>query len=292
MHLQAEAGVDDAELQDEEIANTEGETPEEEQKESESGEEETVITLGEESPTPQEDEFSGPAPAWVKELRESNRAAKKALREREEEIARLKGQQASPQTQPVGTKPTLDSCGFDEDKFETELTAWYERKRNAEEEVRKKEEAKSNAEKAWKTKQDAVSKAGAALKVRDYEGAVEALTGVLSEMQQALIVDGFAPERAAKLAYVLGKNPKRAKELAAIENPVQFAVAVADLSRELKETTMRKAPEPEKTIRSGSAAVVLGSDDKRLKQLEAEAERTGDRSKVIAYKAELRQKSK
>jgi hypothetical protein len=48
----------------------------------------------------------------------------------------------------------------------------------------------------------------------------------------------------ALVVYALGKNPKKAKELSEIKDPVKFAFAVAKLEKELKVTNRRAAPHP------------------------------------------------
>ena len=93
----------------------------------------------------------------------------------------------------------------------------------------------------------------------------------------------------ALVIYALGKNPKKAKELAAITDPVKFAFAVAKLESQLKVTNRKAPPPPEKTMRGtgpGSGAV-----DSTLERLREEAARTGDMTKVIRYKAEQRRKN-
>jgi hypothetical protein len=86
----------------------------------------------------------------------------------------------------------------------------------------------------------------------------------------------------ALLVYALGKNPKRAKELASIKDPVKFAFAVARLETQLKVTKRKASSKPEPTI-SGTGRP-SGSVDNTLERLRTEAEKTGDYSKVYAYK--------
>lgn len=85
----------------------------------------------------------------------------------------------------------------------------------------------------------------------------------------------------ALLRYALGKNPKKAKELAAITDPVKFTFAIAKLEDKLKVAPRKTAPPPDTVVRSsvaGSAAV-----DSALKRLQDQADKTGDRTKVAAY---------
>ena len=129
------------------------------------------------------------------------------------------------------------------------------------------------------------TKARDTLKVRDFEDA-EAVTGdALSNVQQGIIISGA--DNPALVVYALGKNPKRAKELAGITDPVQFAFAIAKLETQLKIQSKKTPPPPEKSVRGGSAPV-SGAVDSTLERLRDEAARTGDMSKVIAYKRSKR----
>jgi hypothetical protein len=86
--------------------------------------------------------------------------------------------------------------------------------------------------------------------------------------------------------YALGKNLKKAKELSEITDPVKFAFAVAKLEKDLKVTNRKAAPPPEKIV-SGTGRS-SGAVDSTLERLRAEAEKTGNMTKVIQYKAQKR----
>ena len=94
----------------------------------------------------------------------------------------------------------------------------------------------------------------------------------------------------ALVIYALGKNPKKAKELADIKDPVKFAFAVAKLEKELKVTNRRAAPPPERVV-SGTGRS-SGAVDSTLERLREDAARTGNMTKVIAYKAQKRSATK
>ena len=89
---------------------------------------EVVVTMGDEPP-PAEEEDTARAPQWLKDLRKSNREKDRVIREREAEIARLKGSTAQPDAVVLGPKPTLATCDYDEDKYERDLDAWHAAKR-------------------------------------------------------------------------------------------------------------------------------------------------------------------
>lgn len=249
---------------------------------SEAAEDEgVVVSIGEESPTSEEAEQER-APEWVRELRKSNR-------EKDREIRELKAQAAAatkaPSATVVGAKPTLEGCGYDADQFESELTQWHQRKKDVEAEEAKKEDAAKAERSAWQAKLDAYGKQKSALKVSDYEDAEAVALESLNVTQRGVILSGA--DAPATLVYALGKNPKRLKELASISDPVKFAFAVAKLETQLKVTPRKAAPLPETTVR-GSARIM---SDATLTRLEAEADKSGDRTKVIEYRKKLKQKA-
>lgn len=238
-------------------------------------EDEVVISIGEESP-PQEEEAR--APAWVRELRKANR-------EKEREIRELKAKltATATETKPVElkAKPTLESCDYDSDEYENKLAEWYEQKREYDA-VEANAAAKRDAEaKEWQDKLDSYAKARASLKVRDYEDAEAFALDTFNVTQQGIVLQGS--ENPAHLIYALGKSQKRAKELASINDPVKFAFAVAKLETQLKVTNRKAAAAPERTITSGGGRI-SGSVDSTLDRLREEALKTGDLSKIMAYK--------
>lgn len=246
------------------------------------GEDEVVVTIGEETPPTEEEEVAR-APEWVRELRKNHRELQRKNRELEEKLNATTGAEIKPA--PLGKKPTLEDCDYDAEKFETELASWYDRKRKADEEAARVEAEQKDAQKAWQAKLDAYGKAKTELKVKDFDDAEALVQENFSQTQQGIILQGA--ENSALLIYALGKNPKKLKELASTNDPVKFAFAVAKLETQLKVTNRKAAPPPEKTVRG--TGPVSGTVDSQLERLRADAERTGDYSKVMAYKRQKRQ---
>ena len=243
--------------------------------EEEDDEDEVVISIGEESP-PQDEEVR--APAWVRELRKSNREKERKIRELEAKL-----NTSATETKPVAlvSRPTLESCDYDSDEYEQKLANWYDHKREydaAEANAKAQQDAEA---KAWQDKLDSYAKAKSSLKVRDYEEAEATALDTFNVTQQGIVLQGS--DNPALLIYAIGKSTKRAKELAAITDPVKFAFAVAKLETQLKVTNRRAATAPERTITT-SGGRVSGSIDSQLDRLRAEALKTGDLSKVMAYK--------
>jgi hypothetical protein len=244
--------------------------------------EEVVVSIGEEAPPPEE---HTPAPEWVKELRKTNRELQRQNRELQGRL-----QAAPPETKPVviGNKPKLEDHDYDADKYEEALANWFERKRQADDANAKQEAEVMNQQKAWQAKLDGYGKAKAELRVKDFEDAEEVAQQVFSITQQGVLLQGA--DNPAIVVYALGKNPAKAKELAEIKDPVKFAFAVAKLEKDLKVTNRRQAPAPERIVTGTGRS--SGAVDSTLERLREDAARTGNMTKVIAYKAQKRSATK
>jgi len=244
--------------------------------------EEVVVSIGEDAPPPEE---QAPAPEWVRELRKTNRELQRQNRELQ---SKLQVQPTENKPVAIGIKPKLEDHDYDAEKYEEALTSWFERKRQADDTNAKQEAEVMNQQKAWQAKLDGYGKAKAELRVRDYEDAEAIAQEVFSITQQGVILQGA--ENPALVVYALGKNPKKAKELAEVTDPVKFAFAVAKLEKELKVTNRRAAPAPERIVTGTGRS--SGAVDSTLERLREDAARTGNMTKVIQYKAQKRTASK
>ncbi len=238
-------------------------------------EDDVVVSIGEESP-PQEEEQR--APEWVRELRKANREKERKIRELEAQL-----NATATETKPValGAKPTLEACDYDSEEYEKKLADWYEQKRHADAAEAEAQAQRDAEAKAWQDKLDSYAKARASLKVRDYEDAEAVALETFNVTQQGIVLQGS--DNPALIIYALGKNSTKAKELASITDPVKFAFAVAKLETQLKVTNRKAAAAPERTISTGGGRI-SGSVDSTLDRLREEALKTGDMSKVMAYK--------
>lgn len=273
-----EAEEPEAELEDEaeEVSDDEGSEAEAETDEAAEDDDFVAVTIGEEAPPPEEDENER-APEWVRDLRKQYREEKRRNKELQEQLAATTG---ATKVAELGQKPTLEAADYDTERYEKELAAWYDRKRKHDEAEAARQAEAETAEREWKQKLEGYQSAKATLKVRDYDDAEEVVQDAFNVTQQGMILQGA--ENPALLVYALGKNPKRAKELASIKDPVKFAFAVARLETQLKVTKRKASSKPEPTI-SGTGRP-SGSVDNTLERLRTEAEKTGDYSKVYAYK--------
>ena len=252
----------------------------ENQEEPESNEpEEVTVTIGEQEP--EEDHHS--APEWVKDLRRKHREIAKENRELKAKLQ----QQEETQKPIVGQKPTLEGCDYDTEQYDRELSSWYDRKRQADEESRRIQEEQDAQERSWKEKLNAYDQEKLSLKVSDYDEAEDIVKSMLSVTQQGIIISGS--KKASQIIYALGRNPARLQELAQISDPVSFAVAIGEIGAQLK-IMPKRIPEtkPETKVIGGAPT---NASEAALDKLRAEAEKTGDYSKVHAYKRQLRQQA-
>lgn len=264
---------EELEIEDAAIDEVDEGEPEAEEAESEEPDE-IVVSIDGEEPPPQEEQA---APEWVRELRREHRELKKRNRELESRVNQ------STETNPVvnlGPKPNLEALDYDTEKYEQSLADWYERKRLVDDQQGQVRRAEEEQQQAWNAKLEGYVEAKTKLKVRDYDDAEEVAQQMFNVVQQGVVIQGA--ENPALVIYALGKNPKKAKELAAIDDPVKFAFAVAKLESNLKIGNRKAATQPERTV--SATAPSSGAVDSTLERLREEASKTGNMDKVMAYK--------
>lgn len=272
------------------IETAEGETPEAPQAEGETPEaaededaidDEVEVSIGDKPA--QAEEPKQAAPAWVRELRRRERDLQREVRE-------LRAKAQAPQqseTQPpaAGAKPKLEDHDYDAERFETALSGWFERKRQGDDHAAKQKQSEEVQKQAWQARLDAYGKAKASLRVRDYDDAEASVVEALNTTQQGIIVSGA--ENPALVTYAIGKDPAKLKELAAISDPVKFSFAIAKLETQLKVNPRKPSAAPESVIKS-TTRLAGGGQDQTLERLRNEADKSGDFTRVIAYKSKLK----
>jgi hypothetical protein len=216
---------EEQELDDDNQDETETEKPESE--EEDEGDEETVVSFGDEAAPASGD---GETPL-IKHLRTE-------LRETKREIAELrKGSQ--PQAIEVGPKPTLADCDYDEDAFEAKLDQWKDRAAKAKEAEteadRTSRELNEEYQRSLRSYHDGKAKLGFA----DVDEAEETVTALLSKDQQNVIL--LTADNPSMVIYALAKHPAKLEQIAQTKNPLKLAAAVAKLEGTLKVTTRKKA---------------------------------------------------
>lgn len=244
----------------------------EQAEEDEDGEETVVGFEGEEAaPAPEGDS------SVIRELRKANRELAKRVAEHEHGEA--------PKRIEVGEEPTLEGCDYDEDRFKADWKAWDRRKADADaQETEAQTRAKADKD-AWDKRIQAFEAGKSRLKATDFEDAEAEVQAALPKETLALILRNETIS--AELVLALSRSPATLAQLSKLDLP-DAAMMIGELRSKLK-VTKRKLPEPDRPLR-GNAAPGANAD-KQLAKLEAEAERTGDRTALSAYRRKLKQKA-
>ena len=215
---------------------------------------------------------------WVRNLRKQQRELKRENRELKQKLSTPAGDPSLP---PIGEKPTLQSCGYDDEKLDRELDRWYEAK-TKHEEAKREAESKEKAEReAWQARVDTYQSMKSELPQDAYEEAEALVQEHMSVTQQSIIIKGA--RNPAELVFALGQNPSTLKRLAAIKDPVEFAFAAGEIMSKAKiERTAKTIPAPDRVVKSGGKTPAMTST--RLDELRAKAEKSGDFTEYFAAK--------
>ena len=220
------------------------------------------------------DEFAGqPAPEWVKEVRKENRELKRQLKQRES--------QQHEQQQALREKPTLDAHEYDSDAYEQDYAVWLSEKSQHDARQKADQEKYQHYDERYKSSVDAVR-----AKVADYDEIEQSIVDTVPPQRQALIK--MLVDDPARMVVALGKSPAQLEKLLGLDD-IQFAKQIVLMEMQMSSKTKSRnqnKPKPKTHELEGAA----GGADTRLTKLEAEADRTGDRSKVAAYKKQLKSK--
>jgi flagellar hook-associated protein FlgK len=184
-------------------------------------------------------------------------------------------------------EPTSEDHAFDDDAFKADYRAWLQEKAEIERDQEQATEANAQLQREWEADVARFEQRKAELKVDDLEDAQDAVAGALSLAQQAAVVK--AADNPALVFYALGKSPAKLAEVAKVKDIIKFAAAIAKVEGTVKVTKRRKGPALDRPQRGSG---VLVSSDKKLAQLEKQADETGDRTELVRYRKELAERSK
>lgn len=246
-------------------------------------EEELIVTIGEETPPPEEADEKR-APKWLREVRQQNRELKRENRELKQLTQQARPREQEPQ---LGPKPTLEACDYDAELFERRLDAWKERKIIADRQAAEAKETEAKRQEYFNSKFEAYSKRKAEVinKIKDFPDVEETVLDALNDTQRGVVL--AHAKDPALLLYAIGKDEKRLQELAKLSDPVEFIFAVARMETQMRTQSRKPASAPETRI-TGSAP--SPGSETQLNKLREQAEKTGDYTKVVAYKKQLKEK--
>ena len=229
------------------------------------------------------DEEEDGAPEWVRNVRRENRELKKKLKA-------LETTGGTVDVPALPEKPTLEACDYDTPAYEAKLEAWYEAKREHDAREAEARSLQERAEQRWQAKLSTYDAGKETLGAPDFDDAEATVSEIFAkpfpgiradDVRMGIIKQGVKDP--TTLVYALGRNPEKAKALAEIDDPVEFAVALGRMEATMKVVRSGAKPAPERKI-GGAAPGVAGAVDNTLERLRAEAEKTGDYTKVRLYK--------
>lgn len=266
-------GTEDEPLELSDVQVVEGEDGDEGEPAPES--DEVIIAFADEADDGSEEEAS----PTVKRLREQNRNLARQLHQARKAPA-TQTDDLEPQI-PARKRPEdfdYDAARFDEYDDARAVAIEEHAKWQVRQSVRESERRAAEEDHAKRIEQQK-----RALGVGDYDARVQAVKDRLTEQQLAVLAQ--ASDNPARLLYALGRSEAKLEELASIDNLARFAARAGQMERDIK-VVKKTAPPPEPQVRGATASFSMG--DKKMEQLEREAEKTGDRSKLLAYRRELR----
>jgi hypothetical protein len=183
----------------------------------------------------------------------------------------------------VPDKPTLESCDFDAEEYEKKYDEWHQTKLKADSFGQKAKAKQEKQEKDWQTRVDGYVAAKKAFPKPDYVEAETLVQNTLTPAQQTILVARSC--NPTQLVYALSKSKNKLKELAETDDLIAFAYEIAHLDSQMK---TKSQPKPEAKAITGRTPTL--GNDASLNRLRAEAEKTGDYSKVVQYKKKQRSK--
>lgn len=232
-----------------------------------------------EGETEEDDEQDNPNDReWVRNLRRQQRELKRENRELKQKLSTPAGDTSLP---PLGEKPTLASCGYDDEELDRQLDKWYEAKTKHETAKKTAEEREKAEREAWQSRLNTYESLKSELPQDAYEEAEALVQEHMSVTQQSIIIKGA--RNPAELVFALGQNPSTLKRLAAIKDPVEFAFAAGEIMSKAKiERTSKTIPAPDRVVKSGGKTPAMTTT--RLDDLRAKAEKSGDFTEYFAAK--------
>lgn len=227
----------------------------------------------------------------IREMREALKEAKRKNRELEQKLTTT-----APPEPELGEKPKLADFDYDDERYDEALLAWNERKRQVDAQKAEREELARQEEQEYQERLAAYHAEKAKLGVKDFDEIEEAARGVLPKAVQSVIVDVSKHAPVTILALVrnpqlvdtlLGSAKGRGDKLTT-RDLIQITARLKDMEAKMR-VTSRTKPAPEKRIASTGGASVPKTSEKQLAKLREEAQRTGDFSKVTAYRRQMQQ---
>lgn len=216
----------------------------------------------------------------------------RTLRQRERDLARENAElrkATAPKPVEIGPKPTLAALDYDEDRYEAALDEWKERKRQAEHADTSAAEQKRVATQRFERAHIAYKAKAQTLKIAGFDDAEKAFTDAMGAEFTGMVVQ-YAKEP-AKLIAAVGKNPALLARVSSESDLVARYTQLIQMEPRIMPKRAAPPPPEAETIQRGTASLARVDPNKELDKLEKEAERTGDRTKIIEWKRKQKAKA-
>lgn len=205
---------------------------------------------------------------------------KESLRQEIRRLQKQLGETKQDDAPQLRNKPTLDDFDYDSEAYIADLEQWYQEKADYDNAIKSEQSRYQKYDDRY-----AATSTELRNKVQDYDKAEQVIVDALSVQKQASIK--MLVDDPAKMVYLLAKSPKRLDELTKLDD-VAFVKQIVLMEQQM--TTKNRnpnKPKPKTHELTGGA----GGGDGVLARLEAEAEQSGDRTKVVAYLKQLKNKT-
>lgn len=272
------------------------ESAEEEESEGAAEEEETEgydISFGDESLTSEEEQEPEESEG-IANLRMANREKKQRIKELE---AQLQQQMAQPQQQEapfIDEEPTLEDYEYDEEAFKKAALEYAQEKQKHENAKAEQERQVAEVNKAIQSNYEKFTKSKSEFKHPEMDDVEQEVADSLDQVdptRKFLLLEALKDDPlAAQKVFALGKKKEVLKDLSSEQNPILFGVKLGSALNQIKATPRKRA----KTAPEGKVQTNGRKDggDSTLKKLEAEALKTGNMNKLLAYEKKLAQRKR
>ncbi len=269
--------IDEQETIENESDSSEVDTDPEETEEEE--EDDLVVTIGDEEP---EEKEKLPDSKLVNFLRKADRKKSKEIRDLKRQLE-SKTEKEPVEELVLGERPKLEDFDWDEAKKDEALEKWFEQKKLVAQQKVEKEQEQENQTKAWEQKVQRYTAQQKELNTKNFSEAEDVVKGKLGKNEQGLIL--HACKNPAKMVLALAGNPGILDELSKLNDIALLAYRLAEIEGQIKVRGRKPTTKPEKVLKSSGGSSVT---DNTLERLREEASKTGDYSKIRAYKKNKR----
>jgi len=240
-------------------------------------EDEVVVVLEgqeEEAPPTEQPPKRNPVRDMRKRIKEQNRENSDQSKVIRDLQAQLAAASKKPDDPPATDEaPTLEGCGYDTQKFQTEYSIWNDAQQDKklDERISKREnrEQQTTATEQTEKRIEGHYQRASDLQVGDYEQTEDAAVAVLGVNLVQSIQNTV--DDSELIIYYLGKNPVKAAELSVVyeQNPANFTYQLGKLSGKitLRPKNGKGAPNPDIPVGGGGGSANATLLSKYLKKL-------------------------